>query len=299
MVYVADWEKSSYHNYPHFPPYCVRRDIQPVRLPSVAEILMKIKEYESHPQGQHMHWSPASTLLFVSDISNSTAATTPPREMGKVPNHNNMAQPIARTNSFESIKDTLLPSPVPTNLNNLGSPTRVSSGSPTRVSSGSNSENSPSGSSLESSQSGSSTGSMGSSSPASTDLIKKPGNSPKYNSKHHLPKKRRLSKKKSKSKGRGKKPNTHCHQCGLTSTPEWRRGPTGCRSLCNACGIYYMKLLRRFTEDQANSIFVFKKNTITISERTIPSFDQMTQMSGEVKQHNWLMFTGPAIIINS
>lgn len=126
------------------------------------------------------------------------------------------------------------------------------------------------------------------------------GHSPKYSSKHHLPKKGRLTKKKtSSSKGRGRKPKTHCHQCGLTSTPEWRRGPTGSRSLCNACGIYYMKLLRRFTEDQANSIFVFKKNTNTISERIIPSFDQMVQMSGEVQQHSWLMYTGPAMIIDS
>ncbi|PVH16597.1 uncharacterized protein CXQ87_004892 [Candidozyma duobushaemuli] len=291
MVYVSDWEKSSYYNYPHFPPYRVRRDIQPVRLPSVAEILMKIKEYESHPQGQHMHWSPASTSSFVSDISNSTAATTPPREIGKLNNLNTMAQPIARTSSFESIKDTLLPSPVPTHLNNFGSPTRASSGL--------NNEISPSENSIESSQSGSLTGSSGSSSPGSTDSITKLGHSPKYNSKHHSPKKRRSSKKKSKSNGRSKKPKTHCHQCGLTSTPEWRRGPTGSRSLCNACGIYYMKLLRRFTEDQANSIFVFKKNTNTISERIIPSFDQMAQMSGEVQQHNWSMLTGAAMMIDS
>lgn len=290
MVYVSDWEKSTYYNYPHFPPYRVRRDVQPVRLPSVAEVLMKIKEYESHPQGQHMHWSPASTLLFVSDISNSTAVTTPPREPGKVTNLNTMGQPIVRTNSFESIKDTLLSSPVPASLSNFGSPKRVSNGS--------NNDVSPSGSSIESCQSGSSA-SLGSSTPGS-ELMTKLGHSPKYSSKHHLPKKGRLTKKKtSSSKGRGRKPKTHCHQCGLTSTPEWRRGPTGSRSLCNACGIYYMKLLRRFTEDQANSIFVFKKNTNTISERIIPSFDQMVQMSGEVQQHSWLMYTGPAMIIDS
>ncbi|CAO3685388.1 unnamed protein product [Rhizopus stolonifer] len=40
-----------------------------------------------------------------------------------------------------------------------------------------------------------------------------------------------------------------CHSCGTTETPEWRRGPDGARTLCNACGLrnvgYYSKLLRK------------------------------------------------------
>lgn len=28
-----------------------------------------------------------------------------------------------------------------------------------------------------------------------------------------------------------------CHSCGTTETPEWRRGPDGARTLCNACGL--------------------------------------------------------------
>ena len=31
------------------------------------------------------------------------------------------------------------------------------------------------------------------------------------------------------------KPATKCLGCGTTETPEWRRGPMGPRSLCNAC----------------------------------------------------------------
>lgn len=28
-----------------------------------------------------------------------------------------------------------------------------------------------------------------------------------------------------------------CHSCSTTETPEWRRGPDGARTLCNACGL--------------------------------------------------------------
>ncbi|KAI9257949.1 GATA zinc finger-domain-containing protein [Phascolomyces articulosus] len=36
-----------------------------------------------------------------------------------------------------------------------------------------------------------------------------------------------------------------CHSCHTTETPEWRRGPDGARTLCNACGLHYSKLIRR------------------------------------------------------
>jgi len=39
----------------------------------------------------------------------------------------------------------------------------------------------------------------------------------------------------------------YCHSCGTTETPEWRRGPDGCKSLCNACGLHYAKILKRET----------------------------------------------------
>ncbi|KAI7886185.1 hypothetical protein K492DRAFT_203504 [Lichtheimia hyalospora FSU 10163] len=35
-----------------------------------------------------------------------------------------------------------------------------------------------------------------------------------------------------------------CHSCHTTETPEWRRGPDGARTLCNACGLHYAKLVR-------------------------------------------------------
>ncbi|CAI5757916.1 unnamed protein product [Candida verbasci] len=41
------------------------------------------------------------------------------------------------------------------------------------------------------------------------------------------------------------KPTNKCHRCGTTETPEWRRGPKGVRTLCNACGLYHAKLVKR------------------------------------------------------
>jgi len=35
-----------------------------------------------------------------------------------------------------------------------------------------------------------------------------------------------------------------CYQCGSRSSPEWRRGPEGPKTLCNACGIRYSKKLQ-------------------------------------------------------
>jgi len=32
-----------------------------------------------------------------------------------------------------------------------------------------------------------------------------------------------------------------CYFCKTVSTPEWRRGPTGPKSLCNACGLRYSR----------------------------------------------------------
>jgi len=48
-----------------------------------------------------------------------------------------------------------------------------------------------------------------------------------------------------------------CELCRATCTPEWRRGPTGRNTLCNACGLRYAKRLRadmnRFQQSPENT----------------------------------------------
>ncbi|KAB8259115.1 hypothetical protein BDV32DRAFT_60050 [Aspergillus pseudonomiae] len=56
-------------------------------------------------------------------------------------------------------------------------------------------------------------------------------------------------------KRRGKAaPPGRCHSCNRAETPEWRRGPDGARTLCNACGLHYAKLTRKMGAKQASSL---------------------------------------------
>ncbi|KAI9371045.1 hypothetical protein BJX61DRAFT_535132 [Aspergillus egyptiacus] len=56
-------------------------------------------------------------------------------------------------------------------------------------------------------------------------------------------------------KRRGKAaPPGRCHSCNRAETPEWRRGPDGARTLCNACGLHYAKLTRKMGAKQAAAL---------------------------------------------
>ncbi|MCO5590294.1 hypothetical protein L7F22_044263 [Adiantum nelumboides] len=44
----------------------------------------------------------------------------------------------------------------------------------------------------------------------------------------------------------------YCILCSANSSPEWRRGPNGPRTLCNACGLFYAKTLRKKKRAQGN-----------------------------------------------
>ncbi|KAG9523288.1 hypothetical protein KCU79_g23470, partial [Aureobasidium melanogenum] len=53
-----------------------------------------------------------------------------------------------------------------------------------------------------------------------------------------------------KRRGRAAPPG-RCHSCNRAETPEWRRGPDGARTLCNACGLHYAKLTRKAGKNAA------------------------------------------------
>ncbi|KAF3086876.1 hypothetical protein TWF102_007524 [Orbilia oligospora] len=53
---------------------------------------------------------------------------------------------------------------------------------------------------------------------------------------------------KKQRKGKAAPPG-RCHSCNRAETPEWRRGPDGARTLCNACGLHYAKLTRKLSKN--------------------------------------------------
>ncbi|CCH59741.1 hypothetical protein TBLA_0B09240 [Henningerozyma blattae CBS 6284] len=65
--------------------------------------------------------------------------------------------------------------------------------------------------------------------------------------------------------------NNVCLHCGDTSTPEWRRGPYGDGTLCNACGLFYRKIVRRFSAIGANLLMWLRKDRVP-SDRRVPLF---------------------------
>lgn len=69
-----------------------------------------------------------------------------------------------------------------------------------------------------------------------------------------------------------------CHRCGTTETPEWRRGPKGVRTLCNACGLFHAKLVKRkgavaAAEEVLNNRVTKGKNGRRISSRKLLTND--------------------------
>lgn len=60
-----------------------------------------------------------------------------------------------------------------------------------------------------------------------------------------------------------------CNHCSCTSSPEWRRGPNGKRTLCNACGLFYSKLFKKFGKNTAVDIMYERKELGAKNNRSI------------------------------
>ena len=107
--------------------------------------------------------------------------------------------------------------------------------------------------------------------------------SPPTKNKLHLPRgpnKQKIRKPRTKCHNI-KKQKIKCNHCESTETPEWRRGPDGSRTLCNACGLFYSKLTKRYGTEDAVVIMKSRKTEGLISDRTIPSLDALKRMVGD------------------
>lgn len=87
-----------------------------------------------------------------------------------------------------------------------------------------------------------------------------------------------------KSRISRKKYTASCIHCGTSSTPEWRRGADGSRTLCNACGLFYSKLRRKFGkhsefgEPVARDIMAYLKYQGQCLMRNVPEFSEAREI---------------------
>lgn len=66
-----------------------------------------------------------------------------------------------------------------------------------------------------------------------------------------------------------------CKHCSTIDTPEWRRGPDGSRTLCNACGLFFSKLVKKYGYDRAVLILKYRKIRGSFSDRTVPTSQKL------------------------
>eukprot|EP01089_Gocevia_fonbrunei_P019192 TRINITY_DN6714_c0_g1_i1.p1 TRINITY_DN6714_c0_g1~~TRINITY_DN6714_c0_g1_i1.p1 ORF type:complete len:157 (+),score=5.60 TRINITY_DN6714_c0_g1_i1:112-582(+) len=60
-------------------------------------------------------------------------------------------------------------------------------------------------------------------------------------------------KKRAKRKPK-RRPGLRCKHCDTKESPEWRKGPLGRNTLCNACGLYYARILRESENREKGSL---------------------------------------------
>lgn len=78
-----------------------------------------------------------------------------------------------------------------------------------------------------------------------------------------------LAAKKKRKRRRGKDQQKDCANCHTRVTPEWRRGPSGLRDLCNSCGLRWAKLVSViFSKGQRSNELTGKTQNGRVSPRT-------------------------------
>ncbi|KAL5542504.1 hypothetical protein UlMin_010214 [Ulmus minor] len=75
-----------------------------------------------------------------------------------------------------------------------------------------------------------------------------------------------------------------CQHCGAEKTPQWRAGPYGPKTLCNACGVRY-KSGRLVPEYRPASSPTFLNELHSNSHRKIMEMRRTKQMTGMIMKH--------------
>lgn len=60
-----------------------------------------------------------------------------------------------------------------------------------------------------------------------------------------------------------------CSHCGSRDTPEWRKGIDGSRTLCNACGLFFSKLTKKYSPLEAARIMKERKEKGSVLDRRL------------------------------
>lgn len=64
--------------------------------------------------------------------------------------------------------------------------------------------------------------------------------------------------------------NKRCFHCQSSKTPEWRAGPYGCENICNACGLFYRKIVSKFGEKGGNLLMKYRQQVCPTNRRVPP-----------------------------
>ncbi|KAI9487354.1 MAG: hypothetical protein EXX96DRAFT_552813 [Benjaminiella poitrasii] len=110
----------------------------------------------------------------------------------------------------------------------------------------------------------------------SSTLIKRTSHSPISKNDRTTRKQPTEQKKKRKCSKQNK-----CHSCQSTETPEWRKGPLGPRTLCNACGLIWTKLCKQSSLDKDTQ----STTTVTIAASS-PSPSPITGHNNNSQEQN-------------
>lgn len=82
--------------------------------------------------------------------------------------------------------------------------------------------------------------------------------------------KRKVKPGKVSKSGKNRNIYGQCLHCGRDETPEWRNGPRGKATLCNACGLFFKKLKRHFGNESVAIQYMQHRCLVNSEDRTMP-----------------------------